>query len=168
MFARYRAERPPRPALQFEVRAAVPADAPAIAKLYAERNGRVLDEILPRVTRDLESGDIYVAVAVVRNVVAYARARWHDYETIPHGWYLAGVVVAPRYRRRGIAGALTRHRLEWLRERGAREVYYFANARNRASIALHERFGFREVRRDIVVPRVTFEGGAGVLYALAL
>ncbi len=44
----------------------------------------------------------------------------------------------------------------------------FANARNRASIALHAAFGFEEVTRDFEVPGVTFEGGVGVLFRAVL
>jgi len=43
-------------------------------------------------------------------------------------------------------------------------VYYFVNVRNRASIALHEAFGFREVTRDFHFPNVTFQGGVGALF----
>jgi hypothetical protein len=63
-------------------------------------------------------------------------------------------------RRRGIAHALTRARLDRL----APPVYYFANERNRASIDLHAPFGFQELTRDFWHPDVTFTGGGGILF----
>ncbi len=40
---------------------------------------------------------------------------------------------------------------------------FFANTRNRASLALHARIGFREITRDFTIPTVSFAGGEGVL-----
>jgi hypothetical protein len=45
-------------------------------------------------------------------------------------------------------------------------VYYFANSRNEASIAMHAGFGFTEPRRPFEFPGVMFEGGVGVLFCL--
>jgi len=85
----------------------------------------------------------------------------------PDGWYLSGIVVEERWRRRGIGTALTRARLDWLAGRATR-VHYIANAANAASIRMHEQFGFREIARGITAPGVTFENGEGVLFALDL
>jgi GNAT superfamily N-acetyltransferase len=82
---------------------------------------------------------------------------------IPGGFYLGGVVVRPEHRRLGIGRELTRVRLTWIFER-ADTAYYFQNAINEASRDLHEEFGFRELRRGIWAPGVTFTGGVGVLY----
>jgi len=78
----------------------------------------------------------------------------------PEGWYLAGVVVSPALRRRGIAKALTRARLDRLEP----PVYYFANERNRASIDLHRPFGFAELTRTFWHPDAHFTGGGGILF----
>ncbi len=67
-----------------------------------------------------------------------------------------------RFRRRGIGHALTVARLRWLSERTTR-VYYVANARNEASLALHARLGFEELARGPSFHGFTFEGGEGVL-----
>lgn len=87
--------------------------------------------------------------------------------TAPTGWYLMGVLVDPAHRRGGVGRALTEARLGWLRGRTDR-VWYFANARNAASLALHAELGFREVTRDFEFPGTSFEGGAGVLSVLEL
>ena len=81
----------------------------------------------------------------------------------PSGYYLMGLVVHPEHRRRGVATALTRARLDWIWNR-ADEAWYFANARNAPSIALHAPFGFEEVTRSFFYPRVDFDRGEGVLF----
>lgn len=80
----------------------------------------------------------------------------------PGGWYLMGLLVDPAHRRSGVGRGLTHLRLDWLRTRTDR-VWYFSNARNDASLALHAGLGFREVTREFSFPTVTFEGGVGVL-----
>ncbi len=87
--------------------------------------------------------------------------------TVPSGWYLMGLFVAPPFRRGGVARALTRARLAWIRER-APEAWYFSDASNAASIALHREAGFAEVTREFVAPGVTFDSGVGVLFRCAL
>ncbi len=62
-----------------------------------------------------------------------------------------------------MAAALTRARLDWISNK-ADEAWYFANARNAASIALHESFAFEEVTRSVSFPRVAFDGGEGILF----
>ncbi|MCK4511080.1 GNAT family N-acetyltransferase, partial [bacterium] len=50
----------------------------------------------------------------------------------------------------------------------SRFAYYFSNARNRVSTALHERFGFVEVARGSELAGVSFVGGEGILFQLDL
>ncbi len=83
----------------------------------------------------------------------------------PSGYYLMGLVVHPDHRRRGVAAALTKARLDWISER-ADDAWYFANAGNAASIALHAPFGFEEVTRSFVYPRVDFGRGEGILFRI--
>ncbi len=86
----------------------------------------------------------------------------------PEGYYLmGGLVVHATHRRAGVGTALTRARLDWISQRSD-AAWYFANARNAASIALHEPFGFDEVTRSFVVPRVDFDGGEGILFRVGL
>jgi ribosomal protein S18 acetylase RimI-like enzyme len=110
--------------------------------------------------------NLYVAQAG-DDVVGYARLRLHKAPRFdPSGYYLGGLVVDPAWRRRGIGTRLTECRLEAAWAGGARIVYYFANSRNQASIAMHSGFGFAELRRPFEFPGVTFDGGVGVLFAL--
>ena len=79
------------------------------------------------------------------------------------GWYLTGVVVDRRFRRRGVGARLTAERLRWISRRSD-SAYYFSNVQNRVSIALHERFGFVEIARGPTFAGVTFTGGEGILF----
>ncbi len=47
-------------------------------------------------------------------------------------------------------------------------MFYFSNARNRVSIALHRRFGFTEVARGAEFAGVSFAGGEGILFQVDL
>ena len=85
----------------------------------------------------------------------------------PPGYYLMGLAVHPDHRRKGVATGLTHARLDWISER-ANEAWYFANARNAASIALHGPFGFEEVTRSFFYPRVDFDRGEGILFRVGL
>ena len=85
----------------------------------------------------------------------------------PPGYYLMGLAVHPDHRRQGVGAALIRARLDWISER-ANEAWYFANARNAASIALHEPFRFDEATRSFFYPRVDFDRGEGILFRVRL
>jgi ribosomal protein S18 acetylase RimI-like enzyme len=92
--------------------------------------------------------DITACVDLAVLIGAGDAAAWSD---TPAGWYLLGVVVHPKWRRRGIGAALTRERMRWVAQR-ATEIYYFTHRNNRASQALHERFGFVNVLGDWIPP----------------
>lgn len=64
----------------------------------------------------------------------------------PAGCYLSGVLVAPVWRRRGIATELTRARLRWVFARTG-EAFYVTGAENIASLHLHSALGFQEIKR---------------------
>jgi ribosomal protein S18 acetylase RimI-like enzyme len=121
---------------------------------------------------DLESPDRLLVVAErAEDVIGYGRVLRFVPEPdapadiAPSGYYLMGLVVHPDHRRRGVAAALTQARLEWI-SKHADDAWYFANARNAASIALHAPFGFEEATRSFVYPRVDFDRGEGVLFRL--
>jgi len=124
--------------------------------------------------RDVESPDRCLVVAESGgSIIGYGRARLFEPEpqaranAAPRGYYLTGIFVDPSQRRGGIGDALTCTRLEWIGERAA-DAWFFANARNTASIELHRRFGFEEVTRDFSFPGLTFDGGSGILFRLLL
>jgi ribosomal protein S18 acetylase RimI-like enzyme len=124
--------------------------------------------------REVQDPEHQLAVADIGEaIVAYGRAGLFEREpeapagTAPRGYYLTGVFVRPDQRRGGIGAALTQARLDWIAER-ADDAWFFANARNVASIDLHRRFGFEEVTRRFSFPGLMFEGGEGILFRLRL
>ena len=134
------------------VRLAGGGDLAALAELGEAHSG-VPGGWRKRFEADLSGDDRVLVVAGVEGSLAgYGRVRWFSPSprtpagTAPVGWYLGGLVVAPEWRGCGVGAALTRMRVEWVSER-ADEVWYYANARNVVSLALHAAVGFEEVTR---------------------
>lgn len=165
---------------EIEVRPARSEDRDVIRALTAAASGGVA-EWAEHLDGQIARSDRDVVVAVAGGeVVAYGRSATFDPAefdpadfdvegpwTAPAGWYLLGVFVEPRWRRRGIARALVRVRLEWLSTR-AHEAFYFTNAENRASLALHHAFGFVELTRDFTFPGEPLGDGEYVLCRVEL
>ncbi|GAB3556617.1 hypothetical protein GCM10027344_02900 [Spelaeicoccus albus] len=80
----------------------------------------------------------------------------------PAGHYLMGVTVAPNFRRMGVASALVKTRLDWIRQRD-NLAYYFTNVSNEASIALHRNPDFYEFARGPQFRSIPFDGEHGIL-----
>jgi len=121
-------------------------------------------------TADIDEPDRLLLVAEIgTEVVGYGRVRTFEpgpdapLETAPAGFYLVGPFVRGDRRRLGGGLGLTSARMRWIAER-ADEAWFFSNARNAASIALHRRLGFEEVTRRFSFPCVTFAGGDGILF----
>lgn len=172
------------------VRDAAEGDLPALERIAAEREGSDPDRLragFEKLLREhVPAGEGQLLVAAVGDEsvgfgkvvrfrhgsdVASDAAKEHaaspETELAPEGWYLAGVVVAPGWRRRGVGDRLTAARLEWISRRATR-AYYLVNARNTASIDLHRRFGFIEITRRFSFPGVSFVGGEGILFGVDL
>jgi ribosomal protein S18 acetylase RimI-like enzyme len=159
------------------VRAATPDDIAAcvdLALIAVAGEGGAKDAAFwhGAFSRDLGDPQRNFAVAASGNqIVGYARAHLFEPEAdaqsgrAPSGYYLIGLFVSPDHRRCGLGASLTSFRLDWIRQR-ADEAWFFANAKNVASIELHERFGFEEVTRRFSFPGVTFDGGEGILFRL--
>ena len=155
------------------IRAALPADLPALAKIAAERDGEPFEKwqtAFEHLLTECAGGESLLLVAELAGTIAgYGKAAYFappadsPPNVAPAGFYLTGVIVDPAFRRRGLGHELTRARLDWIRDRSPR-AYYFANERNRVTIALHRALGFVELTRDFTHPQVRFEGGAGILF----
>lgn len=163
----------PLTALGLIVREASRDDLPSVARIAARREGSDAATVLAALERsfDVEGRALMVAVFEGERI---GFGRTHRLtpppdappNCIPAGWYLGGLVVQPEFRRRGVGLELMRQRLDRAFMHAA-TVYYFATAINGPTIALHARFGFREIARDIWAPGASFTGGVGVLFELA-
>lgn len=161
------------------VRLAQLHDAPAIAEIALERDGGTFEEHRDGAAGEIEcqgSNDSRWLVLVAEadgKIAGFGRVKYLMMSDgsasldLPEGWYLNGLIVAPEFQRLGIGLRLSERRISWVAER-ADIVRYFASLQNRASIALHKKLGFKEVKRGIVHPRIEFRGGVGALFELPL
>lgn len=156
------------------VRRARRDDIDTLARLAAEREGDTVAIHAASFESAIANAEseptcLVLAAEIASRIVGFGKARYLGARDLPagdpapEGWYLTGVVVDPAFRRLGAGFALTAERLRWIAEH-ADVAYYFANARNRVSLALHERFGFVEIARAPIIAGVTFTGGEGILF----
>jgi aminoglycoside 6'-N-acetyltransferase I len=154
------------PTEPFSIRIAQLADADQIASISLAVRGVAGADSREAMA---DAHRLVVVAEVHTTVVGWAKT--HQYieaaGLAPPGDYLGGVSVLPQFRRRGIGLALTRARVNWISERST-EAWFFTNARNVASIALHEQLGFIEFARAAEIHGVHFEGSVGILYRSAL
>jgi ribosomal protein S18 acetylase RimI-like enzyme len=159
------------------IRAAGFGDHAVLAGIAAEREGTTPEFQLKLFERQIanqsESQSMILVAEVTGEVIGFGKCAYCKVQdggpvnSAPEGWYLTGVIVTPKFRRRKIGHQLTQSRLEWIAQR-ASKAYYFASAQNRASIELHRHFGFVELTRDFYFPNTTFMGGVGILFEIDL
>lgn len=161
-----------RAPLDFAVTRAALRDIPAILRIQASA-GRDANEAQLQRAIPASNGRVLVARLAgappangdaATTIIGWSQSNYLAtvLDAAPEGHYLAGVTVAPGWRRRGVAHELTARRLAWIAAR-ADEAFFVVNPLNRASIALHQHWGFREVLRAPQLAGVTFTGGTGVL-----
>jgi len=182
LFAKFSRKSNDKPSLgpkdAFVIREAEDRDVPELAQIAAEREGdsasAQLSSFQKLLRQNRQTGRALALVGeLAKEIIGFAKATYFSPppdplpNIAPEGWYLGGVVVAPRFRRRGVANQLTHMRLEWTAQRSSC-AYYFVNERNTVSIDLHRHFGFVELTRDFSFPGATFEGGSGILFKLDL
>ncbi len=165
-FAEYQPDAATQAPLDVVLREATHADVAGLAVLQAEARGGDTERWAAQIGKGVEDEQRLVVVAEVRGELAgYANAAYlpeHPRDHSPAGYYLTGVTVAPRLRRRGVGTLLTRHRMAWVLERD-RYVWCFVSAANRASLDLHRELGFSIVRSGSAFQGVGFAAGDGFL-----
>ena len=138
------------------LRAATPADIPAITRIYAQsvRTGTAsfeLDppdeaEMLHRMQALLDGGFPYLAASIDSALVGYAYAG--PYRTRP-AYRLTvedSIYIDPRAQRRGVGGALLARLIEESERRNFRQmVAVIGDSAQAASIELHRAAGFKMV-----------------------
>ncbi|WP_156225823.1 GNAT family N-acetyltransferase, partial [Pseudactinotalea suaedae] len=151
------------------VRAATSADLDAIGRIQEAAGRSAHPEGWQRAIDAPDRCLLVAAEPGSGDVVGWAQSYHHTepQDSAPAGHYLGGVTVHPAWRRRGAAIALTDARMRWIAER-ADDAYYVVNPTNRASIDLHRRWSFEEVRRAETLAGVEFTGGTGLLMHASL
>ncbi|GAA4903473.1 ribosomal protein S18 acetylase RimI-like enzyme [Stackebrandtia albiflava] len=147
-----------------------PQDLVVCAALSAEYNGeeprRALVNAQQHVAKPRNA--LFVATGPDGGIVGYARISYVTTppnpapDSAPEGYYLGGMVIDPRFRRRGVGTRLTTERLKFIANRSA-DAWYLVNKDNRASIALHVAHDFHETTREFTFPGVVFDGPGGIL-----
>jgi ribosomal protein S18 acetylase RimI-like enzyme len=174
-FAAYAPDAGGRPPAEISLRPATKGDVEAILRIEVV-SGRAAGSVgsAEGYRRAIADADRCVLVAETtdpagRTIVGWAKTHHlvESADPAPPGHYLAGITVDPAWRRRGVGAALTDARLQWIAGR-ATTASYVVNARNRASIELHRRWGFTEVLRAPRLMGVEFDGGMGLLMRLEL
>ncbi len=155
------------------IRAATPADAPALAALHRSiydegrwfvGDGPPTAETLRGRLRALEPARSLYLVAVSEGVWAKAQVSgWLELhrltpKKLAHVAVLTLAVGKP-FRRRGLAEALLTHAYPWAREVGVHKLQLSVRAKNLAALALYERegFGLEGRERDQVFDADGFE-----------
>jgi len=136
------------------VRAAGPADAPAVAGLLVEFNGeglppqalaRRMEEVRGLETAFLGEWEGAAAGLLVLRIVPSLSGTdpWAE---------ITEMYVSPQFRRRGIGRALVEAALDYGRQRGCREFHLLVDPSNVAAQAFYTMLGFQvdswEMRRD--------------------
>jgi RimJ/RimL family protein N-acetyltransferase len=138
----------------FEIREAVPADAPRLVALAraigAEPEGWLLsadewraaaaERRYLRAVRRSPNAAVFVAEVPDGLIGRLSVAR----DPHPASFHVAdlGLMVATEYRRRGIGRALLERAVKWARANGVAKLELHVFPHNEPAIALYERFGF--------------------------
>ena len=146
------------------IRSAVPADAVGLGAVMAVRGG-TLQAHVDRAGRLIGQLDVLLVAEKGSVPVGWCGIQKHPIrpDAEPE-WLVAGLTVVPDLRRRGIAARLLRGVIDATAESAPNEsIFSVINARNPASIDLHEKLGFVEVDRAASFAGIDFTGGEGVL-----
>ena len=152
------------------IRVARPDDIGSIQDVQHRAGRAASDTFTAVMSAAIDDPERLVVVAEIDDLqVGWATTKfWPDAEgAAPAGQYLMGVTVAADFRRAGIGHALIAKRIEWIRHRTDR-VMFFANARNAASLAAHRAWRFEEIARGSEFRGISFDGGLGLLYRAQL
>ncbi len=121
-------------------------------RLKENASGLSLSYIKDRIEKS-KLGDGLVLVAQDEDIVGYLTCSIKDQ---PLSWeiekigHIGVVYVIPAYRRRGIAAALVKEALKWLKERKVEYVDLNVDVRNAAAFAAWTAMGFKPHQRNII------------------
>src|SRR5689334_15590382 len=136
------------------IRAATPADIPAITRIYAHAvlYGTATFELDPpdeaemarRMTELLEAGFPYIAAEIGGALVGYAYAGHYRARPAYRFTVEDSIYLDPKAQRRGIGRALLKRLIEECEHRGFRQmIAVIGDSAQHASIEVHRALGFR-------------------------
>ena len=133
----------------------------AFSASHADEVGRTMDEVATRITPAVD-GSIYTLGIFERDeLVGFVAIVHPQREKLRHGAELAGMYVAPTFRRRGFGSALLEAAVAHVRSiAGVRQIKLGVNATNTAAKALYQSIGFASygVEPDTLQVDGTFYG----------
>ncbi|WP_049162019.1 GNAT family N-acetyltransferase, partial [Micrococcus luteus] len=149
------------------IRPACPGDGPALAVIMATRGGTPSDHA-PAAHWLLDQAPVLVVAEVALpegpEVVGWSGATQTPLHAGgPAQWLTAGLTVEPAFRRRGIGHRLLQAVIEAVGTLHGDALHSVVNARNAASIALHDLLGFTVLETGPCFAGIEFDGGVGVL-----
>lgn len=147
-----------------EIRPVEAADVDGLAEVMAVR-GRAAKEHRDRALRLIERLDVLLIAEKDGVPVGWCGIQKFSIrpDTEPE-WLISGLTVVPGQRRQGIAARLLCGVLEATAASSPNQpIFSVINARNLASIDLHQQLGFSEVGRAATFAGIDFTGGVGVL-----
>ena len=150
---------------EIRIRFALPTDALDISKIEVNIYGQYpdpYDVVIKKINRSLKKTEsdnsltkVWVALKKEK-IIGFSKLDYknniiNDFPDLIEGWYLTGITVHPHWRRIGVATLLVKSRLNWLKDK-TNEVFYWSNKNNKASEALHKKFGFKKIKSSINTP----------------
>jgi ribosomal protein S18 acetylase RimI-like enzyme len=100
-----------------------------------------------------KSGDDLVLVAQDKDIVGYLMCSikdQHPSREIQKIGHIGGVYVIPRYRCRGIAAALMKEALKWLKKRKVEYVDLNVDVQNTAAVAAWTALGYKPYQYNLI------------------
>jgi ribosomal protein S18 acetylase RimI-like enzyme len=141
-----------------KVRSLGPADAPAYQRLrllaleesptafsasHVDEAGRSMDEVATRITPAADGAIRTLGIFELDELAGFVAVVHPQREKLRHGVELAGMYVAPAFRRRGFGRALLMAAVAHVRSiAGVRQIRLGVNVTNKEARALYQSIGF--------------------------
>lgn len=115
----------------------------AFSASHADEADRSMDEVAARITPAADGSICTLGIFEQDELAGFVAIIHPQREKLRHGVELAGMYVAPTFRRRGFGGALLKAAMGHARSiAGVRQIKLGVNATNTAAKALYQSIGF--------------------------
>lgn len=148
------------------IRKAIYSDFQAIAEIVSKRHKWPLEKCIENTKRQIgkvgEFAKLEIFVALFeKNLIGFGKINYFDPSDYsekylaPKGHYLSGIIIEKSMRRKGVGTLLTKARIEKI-NKIEREIFYFADSKNKASIEFHNKLGFEFITNNFSYPKTNF------------